>query len=143
MPIKNVILKPVPVKPVIPEEGFYVTLQYMYCDADGYASHTAGPFPMEKRHLLIELLNVLDQMVKLYADTGKGGDEGYESVPLYNAWFDENYKGPEDDDTEFRESIGLEIEYVPDGYGSIAKLTDFEVYYHDGQTLDRFEVDLI
>ena len=141
MAIKDITLNPVPIPPSIPEEGFYIDIEYMYGDADGDAVRTVGPFPIAQKRLLLQLLNVLDQMASLYP-RGKGGYDGYESIPYYDEWFDEDERGDSEDD-DFRDKIDLKTEYVPDGSGCIAKLVNFEVYYRDGRSLNHYEVNLV
>ena len=127
----------------IPQEGYYVELHYMYGDADGYNDVTAGPFPNSKKHLLIELLNILEAMLASYPN-GKGGWDGYSHVPGYDKWFDPDYDaekdGKPDPDAEFREELGLETECTSDGYGCIAKFTGYDIWHHDGKTLDKYNV---
>ena len=134
--------------PKIPERGFYVTMEYMYGDADGYNTVVAGPFPDEKKHLLIEFLNVLEDMAHRYPH-GKGGFDGYEDVPNYNKWFDVETMAEECEpdfadpsDAEFRDGLGLEVECTPEGIGAIASLTGYDVTWRDGKTLGEYAVGL-
>ena len=134
--------------PNIPKRGFHVTLSYMYGDADGYKDVSVGPFPDEKKHLLIEFLNVLEDMATRYPH-GKGGFDGYEDVPNYNKWFDTetmeeegepDFENP--DDAAFRDNLELEVECAPDGYGSIASFQGYTIIWRDGKTLSEYAVNL-
>lgn len=74
--------------PKVPAQGFYVTLEWMFGDADGDVERTFGPIPHDRRDLVLELANLLEDMVCLYEDSGKGGYDGYEDVNNYNLWFE-------------------------------------------------------
>lgn len=130
---------PTPAK--IPEKGFYVDLDWMYGDADGDASTTVGPFPEKYKHLYIEFLNLLQDMEELYADTGMGGDDDYRGVANYHKYFDRDL-GDETDEDKFLTYLGIEMEYCPDGWGSAAELMGYRCYYHDGTTIDKYNVSL-
>lgn len=149
-----------PTAPSIPQEGFYVTLYWMFGDADGDTEQTAGPIPTGRRDMVIELANVLENMVDLYADSGKGGYEGYETVPGIAKWFPNEEFDCDDDDTDedfdcdndntdkndpdqtIRTNLELEIQYTPANCGCIATLTGFDVFWQDGKTTTKYEVTL-
>lgn len=142
MPFTNVIIQPpANTNPsIFPEQGFYADLKYMYGDANGYNTVTAGPFPMDKKHLYLEFLNILEAMLARFPE-GKGGFDDYEDVPGYMDYFDpEGSDDDADDDAYFRESLGLEPEYCPDSYGAVATLTQYETYYHDGESMAKYPV---
>lgn len=131
-----------PAVPGVPARGFYVDMKYMYGDADGYATHTVGPFPREREDLLLEFANVCQGMLELYPN-GKGDWDGYEDVPKYNAYFDEDYDREEEDpDQDVRESVGAETEYAPDDSGCVASLQEYRCYYCDGSSPAKYEVTL-
>ena len=131
----------------IPEKGFYVDLNYMYGDADGYNTVTAGPFPEDRKDLLVEFLNVLEGMLAEYPH-GKGGFDGYENVPNYSKFFEteDGYETEDEADAAQEiEQLGLlqEIEYAPNGYGSVASFEGYTCYYHDGTSLTKHDVTVV
>lgn len=134
----NIETNPTPAD--VPARGFYVDMEYMYGDADGYATRTVGPFPADRHDLILEFLNVCQGMLDLYPH-GKGGWDGYASVPKYSAYFDEDYKREDDDpDQDIRKYVGAETEYTPDDCGCIASMMSFDCYFHDGNGPDKYTV---
>lgn len=128
--------------PGVPRHGFYFKLEYMYGDANGHADRIIGPFPAERKDLVLEFANVCQGMLDAYPE-GKGGFEGYEDVPKYEAYFNEDFDPDEDDpDQEVRDTVGAETEYVPDGSGCVASLTGFSCYYQDGIRPSPYPVTL-
>ena len=121
----------------IPERGFYIDMHYMYGDADGDKDTSTGPFPDDKKDLLIEFMNVLNEMVEM-DDT-----DDYCTIANYDRWFDASFHGrnltPEQ---TFRKNLNLQIEYTPDGWSTVARLTGWDVYYYDGTSLDKYQVEL-
>lgn len=126
--------------PKVPAQGFYVTLEWMFGDADGDVERTFGPIPHDRRDLVLELANLLEDMVVLYEDSGKGGYDGYEDVNNYNLWFES--KKSDDKDQQIRNNVGCEIEYTPDGSGCVAELTGYNVTYQNGITAGAYDVTL-
>ena len=150
---KNTHIVDVVTKQPISQElknGYYITIRFMYGDADGYAFREMGPFSKDEKHLLFDAIETIERCVYAYP-RGKGGDDGYEHIPGWAKWFgDEDYYDDEDwgdyededeeeDCEEEKESLcqppqAIPMEYTHDGWHSPATFKDYEVkYYENGQ----------
>lgn len=119
------------------EEGFYVDIEFMYGDADGYTNRTVGPFYPNQKEYLIQFLNMLEACLNAYPN-GRGGDDEYEDVvEILKIW---NFAYEEDDvpniDKELEkvvEQIKFYWEYDICGYGE-ATIENYNVTYYDKVT---------
>lgn len=138
--IKDIkITKPIANKKI--KEGFYVTVEFMYGDADGYKKETYGPFTQKEKQYLINFLNMLEKCLAAYPN-GRGGFDDYHSkVKELKLWDmngdcdDDAYEKLSQEERDVIERIGFEWEYCPDGYGCQASIEDYEVKYYN--SLDR------
>lgn len=130
-------------KPIAKErikEGFYITVNFMYGDADGWHDETYGPFVEKEKKHLIDFLNMLEKCLEAFPH-GKGGYEEYHTeVPELNIWDCEHWNNDieaklSDEQKSIIERIGFEWEYCPDGYGCQASIEGYEVKYYN--SLDR------
>lgn len=138
-----------PIKKKVPKKGFYVKIKWMYGDADGYKETKVGPFPENRKDILIDFLNVVSDMLRLYPH-GKGGYDGYDSVDGYLKFFSEDYRydydALTDEEKETRaieEYVGAEQVYTPDDSGCVASICGYKVYYMDGITDDKYNVSVV
>lgn len=128
----------------VPEAGYYVQLHYVYDETDDEKDVVTGPFPMDKKDLLIELLNVLDAMVDL-AFQGRNDDDdrgNYSDIVNYRLWFDAvdqnlTRQGETYRNKALRKQLSMSIEQAPDG-SEQAILTHFTVWYHDGTSYAKY-----
>ena len=108
------------------EEGYYVKIEYMYGDADGYAKRTWGPFYKGEEDALLRFVNMLEKTLNAYPH-GRGGCDDYvDKVPELRNWLeyendeyrckDCNYNFKKCTVPEIR--IGFKREKTPDGYNS-------------------------
>ena len=130
--IKDVIIENKKEEPQM-EEGFYVEIEFMYGDADGYTNRTVGPFYPNQKEYLIQFLNMLESCLNAYPN-GRGGDDDYEDVvETLKIW---NLAYEEDDilniDKEL-EQIEFYWEYDICGYGEAA-IKNYKVTYYDKLT---------
>lgn len=119
----------------VPEEGYYITLywEFNYQD-DGYIEKLE-PISSDKKHILLELLNLLEEM-------SNPNNEDYKLIDNYDKYFEclnsEEYK-----EEEFETISNLELCRPMDNdceeYG---RLDDFAVVYHDGKVLNSYSVTL-
>lgn len=129
----------------IPDRGYYVECKYVY---DEHASKIAtyGPFPENKKHLLIEFLNLLEEMVTLcQADKNKVITDEYWEIENYSKWFNQSQRltdGTPDD--VFRHSMDMKPEYWPGSDDNqFATLESFDCIYRDGLTYHRYGVGML
>lgn len=119
----------------IPEEGYYITLywEFNYQD-DGYIEKLE-PISSDKKHILLELLNLLEEM-------SNPNNEDYKLIDNYDKYFEclnsEEYK---EEEFEIISNLGL---YRPmdNDYEEYGRLDDFAVVYHDGKVLNSYSVTL-
>ena len=139
MAIKDVRIAASATPAEIPKRGFYADLEYMYGDGDGYNNVTVGPFPDDKKHLFIAFLNLLEAMLEYEFEDGW---DAYGNLPEYARWFDisESDGTP---DGDFIYSLRLDTEYEPDDSGCVARLESYGIYYHDGASLDKYELSVV
>lgn len=132
---------------IIPSKGYYVN---MYWDSDEEDLTIAGPFPEEHKDLVIEFLNILQNMIKLYPN-GKGGWDDYYDVAGYSKYFEgglniskisKKFSDEELVLQEIRNFVGAEIPYEDDGT-VCAELLSVDVFYHDGISSDNYTVEIM
>lgn len=131
--IKDVIIGRKKEEPQI-KEGFYVEIEFMYGDADGWKNKTVGPFYPNQKEYLIQFLNMLESCLNAYPN-GRGGDDDYEDVvETLKIW---NFAYEEDDipniDKKLEKvvkQINFDWEYDICGYGE-ADIRDYNVTYYD------------
>ena len=133
--ITDVIIKGVKKEKI--EEGFYVDIEYMYGDADGYKTKTFGPFHLNQKKYLMHFLNMLESCLNAYPN-GRGADDDYEDVvetlKIWNLAYEEDDIPDIDENLEnVVEQIGFEWEYDIYGFGE-AEITSYNVTYYDKLT---------
>ena len=140
MPIINVEIAPDTTTERLPERGYYVDVCYRY-DKE-LETVTYGPFPMEKKKLFIEFMNLLEQMIALCPD-GMKLDGGYIDMDGYDKWFDHEYSdGTPDDDFRVSMKIKSEWWYIDD-QSFAAQLTEIKAaYFHDGLSYDPYNLTI-
>ena len=125
------------------EEGFYVYIDFMYGDADGFVTRTYGPFYKNEDKYLLEFLLMLDECLEAYPN-GRGGYDNYEDVvKSLEIWTDCNY--PDKIDDKFKEvidRIDFRWETCPDGYGCQASIEGYEVKFFNSTDKQYHEVEI-
>lgn len=134
--IKDVIIENKKEEPQI-EEGFYVDIEFMYGDADGYTNRTVGPFYPNQKEYLIQFLNMLEDCLNAYPN-GRGGEDDYEDVveelKIWDLAYEEDDTPDIDENLEkVVEQIGFEWEYDICGFGE-AEIMSYNVTYYDKLT---------
>lgn len=125
------------------EEGFYVHIDFMYGDADGFVTRTYGPFYKNEDKYLLEFLSMLDKCLEAYPN-GRGGYDNYEDVvKSLEIWTDCNCS--DEIDNKFKEvidRIDFRWETCPDGYGCQASIESYEVKFFDLTDKQYHEVEI-
>lgn len=134
--IKDVIIENKKEEPQI-EEGFYVDIEFMYGDADGYTNRTVGPFYPNQKEYLIQFLNMLEDCLNAYPN-GRGGEDDYEDVveelKIWNITYEEDDTPDIDENLEkVVEQIGFEWEYDIYEFDE-TEITSYNVTYYDKLT---------
>lgn len=124
----------------IPEPGFYVYLTYMYGDGEIYQTVEYGPFPEENKPQLVKFMNLLEDMLE-YSHSGKFDENGYQNLPGYKAWFEyESICDPRI--RKLADQLCIETQANPNANNNPAPLTSYEIYYYDGESKDRYAVEI-
>jgi len=134
------------------QSGYYVTVDYMYGDADGYNAVEYGPFKKGQEKYLAAFANMLEECVEAYPN-GRGGDDNYENeVPAFAVWAmlndykKYNYTIDGDkltkEDIGIIENVGFEVETTPDGWGTQATICSYKAIYYDADTKKKFNVSI-
>ena len=131
--ITDVIIKGVKKEKI--EEGFYVDIEYMYGDADGYKTKTFGPFHLNQKKYLMHFLNMLESCLNAYPN-GRSGFDDYEDIVEDIKIWDVDYERYDDlkIDKNFKQviqQIGFDIERVPCGLDMEASIIAYSVKYYD------------
>lgn len=126
------------------KEGFYVYIDYMYGDADGFVTRTYGPFYKNEEKYLLKFLSTLDECLEAYPN-GRGGFENYEDVvESLKDWDSYNYNGDGDNEMEeLVDRIDFRWETCPDGYGCQASIEGYEVKFFDSTDKQYHRVEII
>ena len=123
-------------------EGFYVDIDYMYGDADGYNTVTVGCFKQGEEAYLSEFLIMLNKCLEAYP-YGLSSDEIYEdAVPELSLWL----RDREVDDKHLAECIGrigFEMEYEPGDWGGEASIEGYNVRYYNKKDERFYNVEVI
>lgn len=124
-----------------PEKGYYVQLAWDTEDEDeNYERFVdVGPFPEKRKDTLIRFLNVLEKMQDEYKDKEKGRKDGYDHIPGVNDFFNSPQYLEDDDEGQFIIGLEAEIEWT---YGDIAEFAGFDIYYRDGESFDKYLVNI-
>lgn len=127
---------------------YYVKMEWMFGDANGYGKTVAGPFPENKKDLLIEFLNILQNMINLYSG-GKCGWDNYEEIEGYELYFDEDFcyedKYPNCSKNDLklqkvRDSVDAQM---PCGeMGTIPTLISVKAFYRDRNSNKKHKVNI-
>lgn len=116
------------------KNGYYITVNFMYGDADGFVDREIGPFTEDEMDLLYDAIETLERCVHAYPN-GRCGDDTYDHIKGFSKWFGFEY----DDEDEIPEQA-IEMEYEPDGWGGQASFEYYTVnYYKNG---DPFECEI-
>lgn len=138
--IKKLVIKNIQ-KENVPEEGYYIQFKFMHGDADYYEEQTVGAWN-ENIDLLLKMLNVAQKMIEAFPD-GKSSE--YKNIiPESEKFFhrDEPYYDFKETPEEEKYLDLKAIECLPTNeYGEEATLIEFEVYYHDGASFNKYEVE--
>jgi hypothetical protein len=123
------------------EEGYYVKIEYMHGDADGYAKRTWGPFYKGEEDALLRFINMLEKALDAYPN-GRGGCDDYVSkVPELKEWLEGYEESVKKECKDCKNNckpckipeirIGFEWETTPDGWYSDATIEGYSVKYYD------------
>ena len=126
------------------KDGYYVKVDFMYGDADGYTKKSIGPFNKTEEKYLDMFLNMLDKCLKAFPN-GKGGFETYEKKvdelklwnPNYEPYDEEEVKEYDklienitQDMLDIIDRINFEWPCTPDDWCCQASITDYKVVYY-------------
>lgn len=136
--IKDVVIKDM-IKE-IPKRGWYLKLYWNF-DGDRGTDETCGPIPEDRKDMLVEILNLLENMIES-EDTSER--DRFKDIPNYKKYFDFEFDGVEPETEDYRIIYDLGLCTESDEYTyEIARLEDFDVYWHDGKVINKYNVDLI
>lgn len=144
--IKDVVIKE-PIKRKTIKEGYYVDIDFMYGDADGYVKKTYGPFSEKEKEYLIHFLNTLEQCLNAFP-RGRGGFDMYhdkvEELKIWDCSYDEDCSIDIDDDFfNIVERIGFEWELCPDDWGCQASIRSYNVKFFNTLDNQYYKVECI
>lgn len=137
------------------EAGYYIKVNYMYGDADGYTTDEVGPFFKNEEKYVLAFVNMLQKCMDAYPDGRSGVDEYRDKVAEIDVWtenleFDTecpihytlNGEELKEEDYAIIKRIGFELEHCPDGWGTEATIISYSVTYFDADTNILYEVNL-
>lgn len=129
----------------VPKQGYYVNILWEF--KDGSKTTKVGPFPENRKDLLVEFLNIVERMFRLYPN-GKIGLDNYESVEGYDLYY--NYidlsglSKEEAESQRIRNSVNAEIPCEDSGHlGITPSIKQATVDYYDGVSSDGFDVMIV
>lgn len=128
----------------IPKQGYYVNILWEF--KEGKDMTKVGPFPEDRKDLLVEFLDILERMFLLYPH-GKGGLDDFEEVEgldLYMDYVDLNKLSKEEAETQkIRNMICMRIPRDNAGMGLVPDLEKACVIYQDGVSDMEYDVQIV
>lgn len=104
------------------KNGYYIEVEFMFGDADGYTTKEMGPFSEEEKMELIDAVETIQRCIDEYADTGRGGLDDYDHIKGFDKWFSDEIESP---------NQAISMVYEPNGCGIQASFDNYSVYYYD------------
>ena len=135
------------------KDGYYVQVEFMVGDADGYIKKKFGPFYDDETEYLDMFLDILDKCVCAFPK-GKGGCDTYEyEVTELKVWLIDYY--PEDDEEEeeydkLYEALSekckeiierIEFEIETDYNCEQTTILKYRVFYYKNNTCHYVEIE--
>lgn len=129
-----------PVKSGHVRARFYVEILVMHGDADSYDSFDMGPFHVTEEGALADLIETLRRVKSAHPQ----GEDGYQHIEGFRAWFDEDYGDKEDPHLAILDEIGMEpFQWPTHPYAPYqGKLDTYKVVWYDSFGY-KFDVDVL